>query len=286
MHSVSKRLLQMRPNKMSFIKPFLKWPGGKYRLLDRIQNRLDSGKRFVEPFVGSGAVFLNTRYKKYLLADTNPDLINLYLEVQKNEKGFIEYCQSFFTSDNNNENRYYQFRELFNTTTDIRLKSALFLYLNRHCYNGLCRYNSKHGFNTPFGRYKKPYFPKKEIDNFHKASQSATFIHAGFVETMKKIKPGDVVYCDPPYAPLSKTAYFTDYFAGGFGWDDQIKLAEWAAKLSKKGIPVIISNHNTDNTRALYKEAGATTEKFLVRRTISCNTRKRNKVEELLAVFQ
>jgi len=276
----------MRTNNVSFTKPFLKWPGGKFRLLDRIQNRLDPGKRFVEPFVGSGAVFLNTDYKKYLLADTNPDLINLYLQVQKNEKLFIDYCQSFFTPENNNEILYYQYRTLFNTTNDIRLKSALFLYLNRHCYNGLCRYNSKHEFNTPFGRYKKPYFPKKELDNFHKASQSAKFIHASFVETMKQIKPGDVVYCDPPYAPLSKTAYFTDYFAGGFGWEKQIELAEWATKLAKKGIPVIISNHNTDNTRALYKKAGATTEKFLVRRTISCNTNKRNKVEELLAVFQ
>ena len=103
---------------------------------------------------------------------------------------------------------------------------------------------------------------------------------------MKQTKPGDVVYCDPPYAPLSKTACFTDYFSGGFGWEEQIELAEWAGKLAKKGIPVIISNHNMDNTRTLYKDAGATTESFLVRRTISCNTSKRNKVEELLAVFQ
>lgn len=270
---------------MSFSKPFLKWPGGKFKLVERIQNKLDTGKRFVEPFVGSGAVFLNTNYKEYLLADTNPDLINLYLQVQKNEKNFIDYCQSFFSEENNNEERYYQFRTKFNSTRNTRLKSALFLYLNRHCYNGLCRYNSKHKFNTPFGRYKKPYFPKVEIENFHQASQKATFIHAEFAETMKKIKRGDVVYCDPPYAPLSKTAYFTDYFAGGFGWEQQIHLAEWASKLSKKGIPVIISNHNTDNTQALYKKAGAKTEKFLVRRTISCNTNKRNKVEELLAVF-
>lgn len=272
-------------NRMAFTKPFLKWPGGKFKLVERIQNKLDSGKRLVEPFVGSGAVFLNTDYKKYLLADTNPDLINLYLQVQKNENDFIDYCQSFFSLENNNEERYYLFRTEFNSTNNIRLKSALFLYLNRHCYNGLCRYNSRHEFNTPFGRYKKPYFPKNEITNFHFASKRATFIHAEFTETMKKIKRGDVVYCDPPYTPLSNTAYFTDYFAGGFDWEQQIHLAKWAAKLSKKGIPVIISNHNTNNTRALYKEAGAKTEKFLVRRTISCNTNKRNKVEELLAVF-
>ncbi len=276
----------MRTNKESFIKPFLKWPGGKFRLLDRIRNQLSQGKRLVEPFVGSGAVFLNTSYKKYLLADTNPDLINLYLHVQKNDKAFIEYCKSFFTPENNCEDHYYQFRDKFNTTTDLRFKSALFLYLNRHCYNGLCRYNSKHVFNTPFGSYKKPYFPKKELDAFHIASQSAKFIHANFVDTMKQAKQGDIVYCDPPYAPLSKTAYFTDYFSGGFGWEEQIELAEWAGKLAKKGIPVIISNHDTDNTRSLYQDAGAKTEGFLVRRTISCDINNRQKIGEILAVFQ
>jgi len=102
---------------------------------------------------------------------------------------------------------------------------------------------------------------------------------------MKKIKKGDVVYCDSPYVPLSKIAYFTDYFAGGFGWEEQIELAEWATKLSKKGIPVIISNHNTDNTRKLYKDTGAKTEKIMVRRTISCNTNKRKAVIEILAEF-
>lgn len=276
----------MRITKVTFTKPFLKWPGGKFKLLDRIRNRLDSGNRLVEPFVGSGAVFLNADFKKYLLADTNPDLINLYLQVQENDTDFVKYCQSFFTSENNCEERYYYFRTQFNTTRDIRYKSALFLYLNRHCYNGLCRYNSKHEFNTPFGRYKKPYFPTKELDAFHKAARTAQFIHNSFVDTMKKARKGDVVYCDPPYVPLSKTAYFTDYFSGGFAWKEQIELAEWAGKLARKGIPVIISNHNTDNTRALYKDAGATTELFMVRRTISCNTSNRGKVEELLAVFQ
>ncbi len=276
---------------MTLIKPFLKWPGGKYRVLDRIHNHLESdsqspGKRLIEPFVGSGAVFLNTSYKKYLLADTNPDLISLYQTLKKEGEPFIDYCRSFFIADNNNESRYYELRHTFNTTEDVRLKSALFLYLNRHCYNGLCRYNSSNGFNTPFGRYKKPYFPKKEMQAFYTASKSAKFIHASFIDTMKLAKRGDVVYCDPPYAPLSKTAYFTDYFSGGFGWEQQTELSDCASQLAKKGIQVIISNHHTTNTAKLYKNAGASTEKFLVRRTISCKTNQRNQVEELLAVFQ
>lgn len=271
---------------MAFIKPFLKWPGGKFRLVGRIQNRLGRGKRLVEPFVGSGAVFLNTNYKRYLLADTNPDLINLYLCLQKNAADFIGYCKSFFTRDNNCEIRYYKLRREFNKTGEVRYKSALFLYLNRHCYNGLCRYNSNNIFNTPFGRYKKPYFPEQELIAFNRAAKKARFIHADFIETMQRTRSGDVVYCDPPYTPLSKTACFTDYFSGGFHWQDQVKLAERAGKLAAKGVPVIISNHNTDPIRRLYKTVGASTEKFMVRRMISCNTNKRNKVQELLAVFQ
>ena len=102
---------------------------------------------------------------------------------------------------------------------------------------------------------------------------------------MQKITQDDVVYCDPPYVPLSKTANFTAYAAAGFNWEDQISLADWASKLSAKGIQVVISNHNTPTARELYLEAGATMEKFKVRRTISCNTDKRNLVGELLAVF-
>jgi len=266
-------------------KPFLKWPGGKYRLTNRINKKLGKGKRLVEPFLGSAAVFLNTNYEEYLLADTNLDLINLYQQLQSEGPDFIEYCKTFFVKKNNNEEQYYKFREEFNRTEDKRLKSALFLYLNRHGYNGLCRYNAKGGFNTPFGRYHRPYFPKDEILNFHQKSQGVEFICAGFSETMQKITQDDVVYCDPPYVPLSKTANFTAYAAAGFNWADQISLADWASKLSAKGIQVVISNHNTPSARELYLEAGATMEKFKVRRTISCNTDKRNLVGELLAVF-
>ena len=134
------------------MKPFLKWAGGNYRLIDRIQSVLPAGNRLIEPFVGSGAVFLNTNYKSNLLTDSNPDLINLFKNLQNEGQNFINYCSSFFVPENNNELAFYQFREEFNTTTDIRKKSALFGYLNRHCFNGLCRYNSKGGFNVPFGR--------------------------------------------------------------------------------------------------------------------------------------
>ncbi|MCH8845362.1 MAG: Dam family site-specific DNA-(adenine-N6)-methyltransferase [Proteobacteria bacterium] len=272
-------------NNLHTSKPFLKWPGGKYRLTNRINKKLGQGKRLVEPFVGSAAVFLNTDYQDYLLADTNQDLINLYLHLQSEGLVFVEYCKTFFTKKNNNEGKYYKFREEFNASTESRLKSALFLYLNRHCYNGLCRYNSKGIFNTPFGRYSRPYFPQNEMLNFFHKAKNAEFICASFSDTIRRITKHDVVYCDPPYVPLSKTANFTDYSAGGFNWKDQIALADWASRLATKGIQVVISNHNTPTTRELYLKAGATMENFKVRRTISCNPDKRNPVGELLAVF-
>ena len=133
------------------MKPFLKWAGNKYQIITRIQALLPCGKRLIEPFVGSGAVFLNTDYPSYELSDCNGDLIALYQHVQREGDAFIDYCQTFFTEENNTPEAYYAFRAKFNTTGDVRLKSALFVYFNKHGYNGLCRYNASGGFNVPFG---------------------------------------------------------------------------------------------------------------------------------------
>lgn len=268
------------------MKPFLKWPGGKYRQVDRICKQLGDGNRLVEPFVGSAAVFLNTDYRKYLLADSNMDLINLYKQLQHEGESFIKYCKRFFNVKNNNKKIFYEHRTTFNQTDDLRLKSALFLYLNRHGYNGLCRYNSKGEFNVPFGRYTLPYFPEKEMQFFYEKSGKAKFVHARFDETMQRTRKGDIVYCDPPYAPLSTTAYFTDYSSGGFNWEHQLELADWAGRLSKQGIRVVISNHDIKSITDLYRNTGADMDQFMVRRTISCHANNRAKVGELLAVFQ
>ena len=264
-------------------KPFLKWPGGKYRLVERINKELGPGKRLIEPFIGSGAVFLNSPYNKFLLADNNPDLINLYNILHQEGGVFIEYVRGFFLPECNNADAYYSFRAVFNNTNDIRLKAALFIYLNRHCYNGLCRYNSSGGFNSPFGRYKTPHFPEQTMLAFMEKSKHAKFISADFKTTMMKARKGDVIYCDPPYTPLSKTANFTGYSTGGFGWDKQEELVALALKLASKGIRVVISNHNTPDIRKLYKEAKITS--FQVQRYISQDTNNRKKAAELIAVF-
>ena len=268
------------------MKPFLKWPGGKYRQVSRICKQLGQGKRLVEPFVGSAAVFLNTEFKNYLLADSNTDLINLYIQLQNEGGRFIKYCRRFFTVKNNCRDAFYDFRTMFNETDEVRKRSALFLYLNRHCYNGLCRYNSSGEFNVPFGRYDLPYFPAREMQYFYNKATRAKFIRSRFTDTMLQVKQEDVVYCDPPYAPLSNTAYFTNYSSGGFNWEQQIELADWAGKLSGRGIRVVISNHDIDSITKLYRDCGANMDQFKVRRTISCQADNRIKVGELLAVFQ
>lgn len=230
-------------------------------------------------------MFLNTEFEHYILADSNPDLIQLFVQLAEEGDDFIHYCRSFFMPANNTPDRYYALREEFNRSEDSRGKSALFLYLNRHCYNGLCRYNSRGEFNTPFGRYTRPYFPEKEMRRFIHAAGRAEFLHATFADSMKLGSEGDIVYCDPPYAPLSTTAYFTDYHSGGFKWEDQQLLAQTAAELAGRGARVVISNHDTKQVRDLYRQAGASLKRFQVRRNISCNANKRGKVGELLAIF-
>lgn len=265
------------------MKPFLKWAGNKYGLIERITDLLPAGARLIEPFVGSGAVFLNSDYDAYVLADANPDLINLFVHLRDEGEQFIDYCRSFFVPENNVNQRYYELRSLFNQSDDTRLKSALFVYMNRHCFNGLCRYNSKGGFNAPFGRYKRPYFPAKEMRNFHRRAQRATFVRGRFAAVMDEAVEGDVVYCDPPYVPLSSTAHFTSYSADKFGFAEQTALAQKAAELAARGIPVMISNHHTEFTEQAY--AQAETHTFDVARRISCQATNRRPATEVLALF-
>lgn len=265
------------------MRPFLKWAGGKYRMVDKITAVLPKGQRLVEPFVGSGALFLNVEYPAYLLADNNEDLINLFQTVQEQGSEFIDYAATFFTPVTNEKEAYYELRTQFNAATDVTERSALFLYLNRHGFNGLCRYNSSGGFNVPFGRYKKPYFPYDELHHFYKKAQRAMFVCADFTAVMSTLTRGDVVYCDPPYVPLSQTSNFTSYSAEKYDLAQQKELARLAETLSQRGIPTIISNHNTPFTQHEYKKAAIKT--FQVRRHISCKGNDRHKVGELLAVF-
>lgn len=263
---------------------FLKWAGGKYGLIEPITRLLPSGNKLIEPFVGAGSVFLNTDYSRYLLNDINQDLITLYRTVKRKPVGFIKDARTFFNARNNTEQAYYAMRERFNASTDGYERSLLFLYLNRHGYNGLCRYNSSGGFNVPFGQYRKPYFPEAELEHFAEKAKRATFTCLSFEDVFRRARTGDVMYCDPPYAPLTTTANFTSYASGGFNLEHQHELALRAERLARmRDIPVLVSNHDTELTRVLYKNALLTT--LQVSRSISQNGAKRHKVAELLALF-
>ena len=226
-------------------RPFLKWAGGKYKLANLIKTTIPSGKRLIEPFVGSGAIFLNTDYKRYTLNDINKDLINVFKYLKREKVDFIDYCRTFFTEKSNTKPVFLSNRDPFNTTEDKRLKAALFIYLNRHAFNGLIRYNQSGEFNTSFGSYIRPYFPYKEMLNFSKKVQSAKLMCQDFSDVMRQAVPGDVIYCDPPYVPLSGTSNFTSYYSTGFCLAKQQALVSLAKTLANKGIPVIISNHDT-----------------------------------------
>lgn len=226
---------------------------------------------------------MNAEYPVYLLADDNEDLVDVFYFLQKEGMSFINHCQSFFSEFNNSADQYYRLREQFNGCADKRERAAMFLYLNRHGYNGLCRYNQKGKYNVPFGRYKKPYFPKTEMHHFHQKSQQTVFLHGDFRHTFTKTLPGDLIYCDPPYAPLVQTSNFSSYTNKKFGEQEQIELAELAKDATTRGITVVISNHDTAFTRHLYQLSQI--KSFPVRRSISCNPNNRIEVQELLAVF-
>ncbi|MCP0913740.1 MULTISPECIES: Dam family site-specific DNA-(adenine-N6)-methyltransferase [Legionella] len=266
------------------IRPFLKWAGNKYNCLEQILMSLPAANRLIEPFAGSAAIFINSNYPNYLVAEENKDLIALFSCLQKEGETFIAYCEQFFCPDNNYASQYYALRQIFNQENDPRLRAAIFLYLNRHGYNGLCRYNKQGIYNVPFGRYDKPYFPREEMIFFHHKSQMAHFIHADFRKTFALAKPGDVIYCDPPYAPRHQLTNFSSYIHKKFGQTEQILLAKLAMESATKGITVIISNHDTEFTRHHYQHAEIIS--FSVKRSINRNGKNRLPVKELLAVFR
>lgn len=268
---------------MNKIRPFLKWAGSKYNCLDEIISSLPQGRRLIEPFAGSGVVFMNTNYSSYLLAENNPDLIKIFTTLQKKGEQFIDYCEQYFSPAANCKEKYYEQRTQFNSLSQSQKRAALFLYLNRHGYNGLCRYNSQGIYNVPFGLYAKPYFPRDEMRLFHQKSQNAQFIRNDFRKTFQLAEPGDVIYCDPPYIPLEAHTKPLPYTQKKFSNADQIELAKLAQETAARGIPVIISNHDTPITRQHYQKAEI--KSFPVSRFINCNGQQRQPVRELVAVF-
>lgn len=271
------------------IRPFLKWPGRKYSIIHYITNHLPSSAErstLVEPFLGSAAVFLNTNYSNYLLNDNNPDLISLYQYLTKEQDKFIKYCAKFFVDENNDRDRYYELREKFNSSNNQRTKAALFLYLNKHGFNGLCRYNSSGIYNVPFGSFKKINLPHDNMKRFYEKANAVKLKLSctDFKDCLKQVTSEAVVYCDPPYVPISSSSSFTKYSITDFTMDNQLQLVEFIRDLCKQqNISGIISNSDTKMTRELYHDAKIVS--FKVRRSISSNSDTRQYVKELLAIY-
>ena len=270
---------------MPSYKPFLKWAGRKSKLVPFIHLNMPvkSTKRLIEPFAGSAALSLALDFDAYLLNDSNPDLIDLYSILKSEKQEFIDYVRSFFIAHNNQEYIFYELRNRFNASQERIERAALFVYLNRHAFNGLCRYNSKGEFNVPFGRYHRPYFPEAEMQGFIEKSARIELSCGDFQATLDMAGEDAVVYCDPPYVPLSDTASFTAYAKDGFNLKDQRRLALAAKIVSEQSQGVLISNHDTVFTREIYQDARL--ELIDVQRNIAAKGSSRQKVTELLAIY-
>ncbi|EAX4620438.1 Dam family site-specific DNA-(adenine-N6)-methyltransferase [Salmonella enterica subsp. arizonae] len=265
-------------------RPFLKWAGGKYSLLPELYRLIPAGKRLIEPFVGGGSVFLNSdKHEYFLLADINADLINLYQMLAVVPDSVIGEAIKAFRHLNDAEN-YTAIREEFNAQKlNATERAAAFLYLNRHCFNGLMRYNLDGFFNVGWGKYKAPYFPEEEIRAFRKKSRACVFMTAGFERTLRLAGDGDVVYCDPPYEPMPGTAGFTSYASGGFSWDSQVALAESCVAAHQRGAKVFISNSTAPRVIELYERHGFTLHRVNARRSISSKGSTRETANDIVA---
>lgn len=227
---------------------------------------------------------LGAAFDTHWLNDANADLVNLHTQVAGGANELVAELGTLFVPENNSGERFYALRGEFNEGPAPLRRAALFIYLNRHGYNGLCRYNRSGGFNVPFGKYDAPGMPAEELLAASALLRGATITQKDFREVLHDCGKGDVVYCDPPYVPLSKTASFTAYAAGGFGPHDQRELVDEARAAAKRGARVVLSNHDTPETRELY--LGAELESIRVHRAISQRAETRGLVGELIAVYR
>lgn len=265
--------------------PFLKWAGGKRQLLPHLLQRvphLHEG-RYHEPFVGGGALFFalcgtgRLGRKGARLADVNPELINCYLVVRDQVEALIR----LLLLHQNEESYYYRIRALDPRTLDPVQRAARLIYLNKTCFNGLFRENSRGIFNVPFGRYAKPRVCAADDLRAASAALRGVAIELSPFEAVGRCaRRGDTVYFDPPYMPVSATSSFTGYSAGGFDEDAQIRLALLAASLAERGVNVLLSNSVAPLIQQLYQ--GFQIEEVQASRAINSRSDRRGKVSELL----
>lgn len=288
-------------------KPFIKWAGGKGQLLDTISTYYPDGlgttiRKYCEPMVGAGAVLFdilnNYELDEILINDSNAELMNAYLKLRDNVSELIQLLQQFEKEHLNRDDEgrkeyYYAQRDLYNSLisnkkSNSTLKAALFIYLNKTCFNGLYRVNKKGIFNVPIGSYKNPTIC--DVENLILVSEklkSVNIIAGDYRQTEKFIDENTFVYFDPPYRPLSKTSEFTSYNETNFNDDNQRELAEYIKHLANNGAKVLASNSDPKNTNPddnffdeLYKPLNIS--RVTAKRSINSKGNNRGNITELL----
>jgi DNA adenine methylase len=263
-------------------KPFIKWVGGKTQLLSEITARIPQNfSRYFEPFVGGGALFFYLQPEKSVLIDINQELTNTYQVIRDKVEELITDLKLHI----HQQDYYYQIRNIdrskeYQLWSDVQRASRL-IYLNKTCFNGLYRVNSKGQFNTPMGSYQNP----KIVDEINlracsKALQKAQIITGSFLEVEEKITLEDFVYFDPPYAPLNATSNFTGYSQDGFDLSMQLNLRNLCDRLNAKGVRFMVSNSNAPMILDLYSNYKI--EFVYASRAINSKGNKRGKIPEVI----
>lgn len=263
--------------------PILKWAGGKGRILPLLLPMLPKDvaeRRHIEPFTGGGAMFFARRPEGAYLSDINSHLIKTYLAVRDHVENVIDGLQCL--AKLHSKDQYYVARDRYNSSVlSNSERAALFIYLNRTCFNGLYRVSKRGHFNVPIGSYKNPRILDSE--NLRRAShvlRAATLCCHDFVAACSTATRSDFVYLDPPYDPISDTANFTSYTEGSFSRHDHMRLRDCFIGMSKRGVACMLSNSDTPFVRELY--AGFNIRQISAPRSVSCKGSKRNSVNELV----
>ncbi len=239
------------------IKPFLRWAGGKTRSVPFLKAHLPSDfshiNRYFEPFLGAGSLFFSLRPRNAVLSDNNKDLIESYKAIQRNPILISKYLSKHQLK--NNEHYYYEMREKYNNSKPSIYRAALFIYLNKTCFNGIWRVNKKGEFNVPYGKQDHPSLPaKQELISISEAISQTEIVHRNYKDIIHHVQKEDFIYLDPPYPPLNSTSNFTQYTAEDFSKEDHKELALFSREFTRRGCYVLISNSDTEYIRSLFQD--------------------------------
>lgn len=270
--------------------PFVKWAGGKRQLLEKLEARMpESYGKYYEPFIGGGALLLDVHPQKAVINDNNEQLLNAYRQIKENSEQVIqEVC--ILDEVPCDKERYYEQRDKYNKKIAANQLdaecAALMIWINKHCFNGLYRVNSKGAFNVPYNNKKTGL--SIDIDNIRNIAEylkkcDIEIRQGDFEEACADVKKGDFVYFDSPYVPISETANFTDYTKDGFSLDDHKRLAVLFKKLADAGAFIMLSNHNVPLVHELY--SGYNIEEVDVRRAINSDASKRSGKEVIITNY-